>query len=119
MKNSEVEVLWAKIGGRGSCNRLDEALLSNFSGSSNHSKPPQVGIKTKPRPKGEGLGPDPNHQSSSGLIDGPFLSAKFVVSSPWHQEIPHEGAFGDIVWSDPEDIESWAVQASSFQPPKK
>ncbi|CAJ1351394.1 unnamed protein product [Effrenium voratum] len=25
------------------------------------------------------------------------------------QEIPHEGAFGDIVWSDPEDIESWAV----------
>eukprot|EP00435_Cladocopium_sp_Y103_P057938 s1879_g20.t1 len=25
------------------------------------------------------------------------------------QEIPHEGAFGDIVWSDPEDIESWAA----------
>lgn len=25
------------------------------------------------------------------------------------QEIPHEGAFGDIVWSDPEEIESWAV----------
>ncbi len=27
------------------------------------------------------------------------------------QEIPHEGAFGDIVWSDPEDIESWAAEA--------
>jgi len=25
------------------------------------------------------------------------------------QEIPHEGAFGDLVWSDPEDIESWQV----------
>lgn len=25
------------------------------------------------------------------------------------QEIPHEGAFGDLVWSDPEDIESWTV----------
>jgi len=25
------------------------------------------------------------------------------------QEIPHEGAFGDLVWSDPEDIETWAV----------
>lgn len=25
------------------------------------------------------------------------------------QEIPHEGPFGDLVWSDPEDIESWAV----------
>lgn len=25
------------------------------------------------------------------------------------QEIPHEGAFGDLVWSDPEDIASWAV----------
>lgn len=24
------------------------------------------------------------------------------------QEIPHEGAFCDLVWSDPEDIESWA-----------
>lgn len=25
------------------------------------------------------------------------------------QEIPHEGAFGDLVWSDPDDTESWAV----------
>ncbi|KAL9625155.1 MAG: hypothetical protein Q9160_000556 [Pyrenula sp. 1 TL-2023] len=25
------------------------------------------------------------------------------------QEIPHEGAFCDIVWSDPEDVETWAV----------
>lgn len=25
------------------------------------------------------------------------------------QEIPHEGAFGDLVWSDPDDIEAWAV----------
>lgn len=25
------------------------------------------------------------------------------------QEIPHEGAFGDLVWSDPDDIEGWAL----------
>lgn len=25
------------------------------------------------------------------------------------QEIPHEGPFGDLVWSDPEDIETWSV----------
>lgn len=25
------------------------------------------------------------------------------------REIPHEGAFGDLVWSDPDDIETWAV----------
>lgn len=25
------------------------------------------------------------------------------------QEIPHEGAFCDLVWSDPEDIEAWAI----------
>lgn len=26
-----------------------------------------------------------------------------------NQEIPHEGAFCDLMWSDPEDIEAWAV----------
>lgn len=25
------------------------------------------------------------------------------------QEIPNEGAFGDLVWSDPEDVDAWAV----------
>lgn len=25
------------------------------------------------------------------------------------QEIPHEGAFCDLVWSDPDDVENWAV----------
>jgi len=25
------------------------------------------------------------------------------------QEIPHEGAFCDLVWSDPEDIETWSI----------
>jgi len=26
-----------------------------------------------------------------------------------NQEIPHEGAFCDLMWSDPEDIETWSV----------
>ena len=25
------------------------------------------------------------------------------------QEIPHEGAFCDLVWSDPDEVEAWAV----------
>lgn len=24
-------------------------------------------------------------------------------------EIPHKGAFCDLVWSDPEDVETWAM----------
>eukprot|EP00033_Pygsuia_biforma_P000721 GCRY01000843.1.p1 GENE.GCRY01000843.1~~GCRY01000843.1.p1 ORF type:complete len:307 (-),score=28.79 GCRY01000843.1:63-983(-) len=32
-----------------------------------------------------------------------------VRTLPRNQEIPHEGAFCDLMWSDPEDIESWAV----------
>lgn len=26
-----------------------------------------------------------------------------------NQEIPHKGAFCDLVWSDPEDVESWTI----------
>ena len=26
-----------------------------------------------------------------------------------NQEIPHKGAFCDLVWSDPEEVESWAI----------
>jgi len=26
-----------------------------------------------------------------------------------NQEIPHKGAFCDLVWSDPEEVENWAV----------
>ena len=26
-----------------------------------------------------------------------------------HQEIPHEGPFCDLMWSDPEEIETWAM----------
>ncbi|KAF3219923.1 hypothetical protein TWF679_010379 [Orbilia oligospora] len=39
----------------------------------------------------------------AAIIDGKVL----VVARA--QEIPHEGAFCDLVWSDPEDVDTWAV----------
>lgn len=32
-----------------------------------------------------------------------------IRTIPRNQEIPHEGAFCDLMWSDPEDIETWQV----------
>ena len=32
-----------------------------------------------------------------------------IRTIPRNQEIPHEGAFCDLMWSDPEDIEAWQV----------
>lgn len=32
-----------------------------------------------------------------------------IRTIPRNQEIPHEGAFCDLMWSDPDDIETWQV----------
>jgi len=32
-----------------------------------------------------------------------------IRTIPRNQEIPHEGAFCDLVWSDPEDIDTWQI----------
>ena len=43
------------------------------------------------------------------------LYSKFSVKIPQIRtidrckEIPHQGPFCDLVWSDPEDIETWAI----------
>eukprot|EP01097_Dermamoeba_algensis_P001266 TRINITY_DN1486_c0_g1_i2.p1 TRINITY_DN1486_c0_g1~~TRINITY_DN1486_c0_g1_i2.p1 ORF type:complete len:307 (-),score=32.85 TRINITY_DN1486_c0_g1_i2:145-1065(-) len=34
-----------------------------------------------------------------------------IRTIPRNQEIPHEGPFCDLMWSDPEDIETWQVSA--------
>jgi diadenosine tetraphosphatase ApaH/serine/threonine PP2A family protein phosphatase len=32
-----------------------------------------------------------------------------IRTIPRNQEIPHEGAFCDLMWSDPEDIDTWQI----------
>lgn len=56
----------------------------------------------------------------AALVDGKVLCVHGGLSPdirtidqirtiPRNQEIPHEGAFCDLMWSDPEDIETWQV----------
>lgn len=56
----------------------------------------------------------------AALVDGSILCVHGGLSPevktldqirtiPRNQEIPHEGAFCDLMWSDPEDIEAWQV----------
>jgi len=56
----------------------------------------------------------------AALVDGKVLGVHGGLSPdirtldqirtiPRNQEIPHEGAFCDLMWSDPEDIETWQV----------
>jgi len=56
----------------------------------------------------------------AALVDGQVLGVHGGLSPdirtldqirtiPRNQEIPHEGAFCDLMWSDPEDIETWQV----------
>jgi len=61
-----------------------------------------------------------DHFTLSAIIDGSVLCVHGglspVISTidqvrllERNQEIPHEGPFCDLMWSDPEDIETWAV----------
>ncbi|OQR94791.1 serine/threonine-protein phosphatase ppe1 [Achlya hypogyna] len=56
----------------------------------------------------------------AAVIDGRILCVHGGLSPEIHtldqvrtierqQEVPHEGAFCDLMWSDPEDIETWAM----------
>ena len=46
------------------------------------------------------------HKCSLRLWSGIYYQIRVIER---HCEIPHEGPFCDLMWSDPEDIETWAV----------
>jgi diadenosine tetraphosphatase ApaH/serine/threonine PP2A family protein phosphatase len=49
---------------------------------------------------------------AQNILDSPLLYSLCTLQVRMIDrvcEIPHEGPFCDLMWSDPEDIESWAV----------
>jgi diadenosine tetraphosphatase ApaH/serine/threonine PP2A family protein phosphatase len=58
-------------------------------------------------------------RSSASMVDCLLISRLLIRSEPSigtflflnarKTEIPHEGAFCDLMWSDPEDIETWKL----------
>lgn len=46
------------------------------------------------------------HYCFSSFVYNPSFQIRVIERNC---EIPHEGPFCDLMWSDPEDIETWAV----------
>ena len=82
------------------------------------SAPPPTTTTTPPTP------PPPRRCPLAAIVDGSVLCVHGGLSPELRtidqmrlidrrQEIPHEGSFCDLMWSDPDDIETWAVRSNS------
>ena len=82
---------------------------------------PLFGPSAPPRPPPP---PPPRRCPLAAIVDGSVLCVHGGLSPELRtidqmrlidrrQEIPHEGSFCDLMWSDPDDIETWAVRSNS------
>ncbi|KAF8498221.1 hypothetical protein F5888DRAFT_1634132 [Russula emetica] len=61
-------------------------------------------------------------ESICNVFDYLNLAATFALSTKFafslgHRKIPHEGAFCDLMWSDPDDVENWGSNSGSTAVP--
>ncbi|KAA8570953.1 hypothetical protein EYC84_000330 [Monilinia fructicola] len=84
-------------------NKRKPSIDSEMSSSDKGSPSPNSKFPTSTGPPGSGA------SGYSGGSSGNSSGAVFCVHGDRKQEVPHEGAMCDLLWSDPDEIDGWGL----------